>query len=485
MAILDQVELFKNSDFSGSYTDRVFRNAMPFLSYSIGIDTFRMYSLHSFILEPPETDLFKIPSYSKSSNINGQLIPFLSQSDDNLLYLEQRDAYLTKGRRAGKNRLTDDFFSNNEFYIDSLLQSPLEVQNLNKGGFAVVDPQGAESYDLSTILFEQDKSKISFISNERAAVMYVANSSFLTTSSLEFGKRNKIIDYVWHCTYPFEKRYNSLPRYRKPTFSTEQLGTSGLRTTYSVIGSNFESDNNFGGISTDIFSIEDIGEQDNTFDKVVNITFISSGSNIPNQGPSPLAFGQFNSYININQSNVANPFEIYDLQPTTLEENFRLYFGFGTAILKTTGFKNFEPFDFVFPRIRKNFHFIEAFQNTEASRGALSLMGISGYKYGVINHLPFPTKLTFRRGRYGQFRDLLEQRLLSKMYDNKREEPLEAVAVARFLPGTEADIVSKTGYISTEPGYFNREYQSFKPFADDVFPTFIEEEPLSNELVIV
>ena len=42
---------------------------------------------------------------------------------------------------------------------------------------------------------------------------------------------------------------------------------------------------------------------------------------------------------------------------------------------------------------------------------------IRGWKYGLLNGLPFKTKTMWRSNHFGQFRDMLEQRLDSKFYD--------------------------------------------------------------------
>jgi len=45
-----------------------------------------------------------------------------------------------------------------------------------------------------------------------------------------------------------------------------------------------------------------------------------------------------------------------------------------------------------------------------------SLTGSSGMKYGVLSYEPLYTSSVFRRDHYGQYRDMLEQRLFSKFY---------------------------------------------------------------------
>lgn len=42
---------------------------------------------------------------------------------------------------------------------------------------------------------------------------------------------------------------------------------------------------------------------------------------------------------------------------------------------------------------------------------------IRGWKYGIYNGFPAHSKMIFRRDRYGQFRDMLEQRIFTKFFD--------------------------------------------------------------------
>ena len=509
MAILDQVELFKNSDFSGSYTDRVFRNAMPFISGTYVSNGFGFPYDFQFrdsfytIENAPLRNSAREPIISKASE-NGKgkflsdILTFPRTSFDKVepLFFEQRDLLL--GKKAGKNNLFNYCFSKSEDFIDSLLPSPLETHLVNSGSFTIVNLiQGNEdfltissSYESTifttikngiqilrqtqdffvNILYDEENNILKKVPQGRLALMYYSINDELLEG---------LSDSKWVYDFPFEKKYSNLSKYKKPTLETKKIGNNNsIRATSMASNGFILLPNSFnlarGG------SIEKITDvlpdlQSVPFDEIAGIVF-SEKTKI-----NGLPFGLQRNYS--SDSNVYNIYGdiLFDSdrqnEPPTLQNMYKLYFG--TGKLQTTRytlgrkgvFKNHYPINFLF--------------SFNSPFTAIETVGITGYKYGVINHLPLPTKLAFRRGRYGQFRDLLEQRLFSKMYDNEREEPLEAVAVARFLPGTEADIVSKTGYISTEPGYFNREYQSFKPFADDVFPTFIKEEPLSNELVIV
>ena len=53
---------------------------------------------------------------------------------------------------------------------------------------------------------------------------------------------------------------------------------------------------------------------------------------------------------------------------------------------------------------------------------------IRGWKYGLVSGFPFHTKTIFRRGRYGQFRDMLEQRQYTK-FVNVNISPTDEEAV--------------------------------------------------------
>lgn len=56
-----------------------------------------------------------------------------------------------------------------------------------------------------------------------------------------------------------------------------------------------------------------------------------------------------------------------------------------------------------------------------------------GFKYGITNVLPEKTKCIFRRDRYGQFRDMLEQRRDSKMFIESDSSIVGAPVAVRFV----------------------------------------------------
>lgn len=127
--------------------------------------------------------------------------------------------------------------------------------------------------------------------------------------------------------------------------------------------------------------------------------------------------------------------------------------------------------------------FFDASATNPLGGGGVYLFGPSlrGTKYGMINPLPLNTKCIYRLGRYGQFRDMLEQRAFSKLYSvdiiTGRRTVADGVVTIRFKSGTtiasasNAELSttnSSTGFNPKDSGQFNSEYRSGQPFFDDV-----------------
>jgi hypothetical protein len=101
---------------------------------------------------------------------------------------------------------------------------------------------------------------------------------------------------------------------------------------------------------------------------------------------------------------------------------------------------------------------------------------IRGYKYGLRSALPENTSAVYRLGRYGQFRDMLEQRTYTKfLLNNDGVQSVESPIQVQFTANTTAytyarDYItaSNPGYNPTDTGQFDYEYRSGQPFFDDV-----------------
>lgn len=107
-----------------------------------------------------------------------------------------------------------------------------------------------------------------------------------------------------------------------------------------------------------------------------------------------------------------------------------------------------------------------------------------GWKFGVAHGVPTQTKAVWRRNKFGQFRDMLEQRRFTKFYDPiglKLDGTLggvvgltQAAIEVRFISGSNAAITaSNPASLNTrESGIYDFEYKANVPFFDNVQSRF-------------
>jgi hypothetical protein len=101
---------------------------------------------------------------------------------------------------------------------------------------------------------------------------------------------------------------------------------------------------------------------------------------------------------------------------------------------------------------------------------------IRGYKYGLLATQPVQTSAVYRTGRFGQLRDMLEQRIYSKLTDKRKgASTTQAAVTVRFVSGTlthsrsiDYATASNPDYNPTDSGQFDFEYKSGQPFFDDI-----------------
>lgn len=102
---------------------------------------------------------------------------------------------------------------------------------------------------------------------------------------------------------------------------------------------------------------------------------------------------------------------------------------------------------------------------------------VQGFSYGVMNVVPQHAKAIWRRNRYGQFRDMLEQRPNAKYYYPPTDGDVtryDSVVKVSFVSGTLDAERAKEYMESSEPvefnwydsGIYDSEYRSGQPFFD-------------------
>jgi hypothetical protein len=107
-----------------------------------------------------------------------------------------------------------------------------------------------------------------------------------------------------------------------------------------------------------------------------------------------------------------------------------------------------------------------------------SSVDIRGWRYGALNGFPQYTSCVFRSSRYGQFRDMMEQRKFSKFFDpdgftadgknNGKKGSMEAVISIRFVSGSDAAVTASNPTLlnPNDSGIYDFEYRSGQPFYD-------------------
>lgn len=88
---------------------------------------------------------------------------------------------------------------------------------------------------------------------------------------------------------------------------------------------------------------------------------------------------------------------------------------------------------------------------------------IRGWKYGLVNGVRTTTKAIWRRDHYGQFRDMLEQRINTKFANDAEGSVSEAAVRVSFLDAYTRDVVNASDTDSSNLSY---EVTSSLPYFD-------------------
>ena len=181
-------------------------------------------------------------------------------------------------------------------------------------------------------------------------------------------------DGVWSWAYPFEQRYAGIARQDDVTRSMLASGTYD--------GTNIvESNAKVTGRLINVAAATRLQADSNLIDYVVVTDFVS-GTALLNAANAPGS------------------------------DVIKALYGFGDNNLR----RQFGTLYFVGPT---HFPTFRQMTQTTVNRSDLQYSVspiIRGWKHGLINGLPYYSRATFRRGRFGQFRDMLEQRYEAKYF---------------------------------------------------------------------
>lgn len=235
----------------------------------------------------------------------------------------------------------------------------------------------------------------------------------------------------WPVAFPFENRYRFIKRTTRPSYYESKV--------YSL-----DTDENGGPITPATSSNE-----------LVAIRF---------KGSMFYRFGDFllNPTASVGTGNGANlSIKIGELTRISLRNRNLVFFGFGKGLPKLSTQK-----------IDSGLEHVPGYTDFgyDAYYAAIYGPKLRGYKYGLYDCNPANTKAVFRLGKYGQFRDMLEQRLFSKFFFKNKS--IEGVVKYTFISGTTAYSQS-IDYLTETPegnprdsGQVDFEYRSGKPFFD-------------------
>lgn len=214
-----------------------------------------------------------------------------------------------------------------------------------------------------------------------------------------FGPAIGIYDDTWTWSYPFEPRYSKIPRELniKSIMTSNALLDEGSGTTVKI----------------DKRSLTDV--------IFINRGFYGYSKGSP--GSSPVN-NSYESWTDVNLSSNTSPLITGSM---TFDDISKTMFGFGDANNVTyrdtisnagsyigSSSNGVEPQPIYggnhLPEFKENHYFPS--QELQTAQGPV----IRGWKYGVASGLPLFSKCIWRRNRYGQMRDMLEQRPYTKYY---------------------------------------------------------------------
>jgi hypothetical protein len=181
------------------------------------------------------------------------------------------------------------------------------------------------------------------------------------------------VDRKWDRAFPYEAKYSTVPRDIDVISYTEATHRAGTRTPSTASG----YDGDYGAPLTS-----------QVFEKFLYARILNSGE--------ALSTNNFYPQIFLSDPDGTNAVGVFPSSRNTLLHTY----GIGTlrsgTMNEVVGYatRSFVAYD-------------------EKMRGAI----FRGFKYGIYNALPEFTKSMFRQTKFGNFRDMLEQRIDTKFYD--------------------------------------------------------------------
>jgi hypothetical protein len=262
----------------------------------------------------------------------------------------------------------------------------------------------------------------------------IANISDTSTETTEFGGVSGILwswcglppatpgtanitDNDWPFGFPFESRYASIDRSLDPFISVYDTNRYWNSSLY-----------NLNGLAPDVINTSVLLRTSHN----IYVYYGGWANASPTGFYSPLKFEPNGAWWYRGGPGTVN---------ISRDEIRKIIFGFGDLNNIALGVKNGNDFDFSHPNygtqtipstlqhissntIRCGANHLPQFKTVDLwGRNNVYGVMIRGWKYGLFSGITSNTSLVFRRGRFGQFRDMLEQGIDTKMFvDNNIED---------------------------------------------------------------
>lgn len=321
---------------------------------------------------------------------------------------------------------------NSEQYHDSVVGHPISYINSNGITDGIIIPNGFlfNDTDANTHLGMPVLPPTSSIQ------LFIGTSSCVVQSQLGSDSK-QLCDNIWNYTGPFQSRYKNVFKLKAPTYRNPFTSKSVVSQTL------------FGGSTIR----RTAANLTCSFDSISLLSFVTRS------GPTNEVPGQLSYIADLTLS----------ASISSLVGQFVAAPGFGTPVMNTDilykSFFGFGDGPHNFP-VGFPFYFDAGIQYVFQYAPQLR-----GWKYGLIDGRPKYATAIWRYGKFGQMRDMLEQRPYTKFYNETTS--LEAAVQVSFVSSSAAyskavDYVSATNpsYDPRDTGFYDYEYRSGHPFVD-------------------
>jgi hypothetical protein len=430
---LDQFETEPNGFYSGSYTDGIYMGNL--------------------------------------GDSRGRFLVAARSSGSNELRYAQHYSDFVDYSGSNRNRSLGDglrfrtFVSANELYQDTILPDIYNAFLLN-GGVPVIAHTEAS---LSPIMLTEALPGIP----GGYPVGKLVFATYGTTASYNSGSVN-IADRVWFATFPFQGRYRDIVKNVTAQFFRTNIACPA---TESQLAS-FDGIPRYG--PNDSYGSSSLA----TAEIIIPRTWIYGTVSGPSNN-EPIRYTLMDVTGAVNSS---GSYDELFFGNNSLSDPFPPFstgfYGVGSGTKKPQN-KQLIRFVFGFGDNYQGIPIINAVTSSKLNNtiGVMngfyaSSVDIRGWRYGVVNGFPYYSSCIFRSNRYGQFRDMMEQRKISKFFDpngialdgrnNARKGSSSAAVQVVFVSGSNSFVTASfpTSLNLNDSGLFDFECKSGQPWHD-------------------